>query len=69
MSTWRPITQTSPPWDGKLVLVWQKQGGTWISGRFKDSKGYGGDWYLGGHRFPPIYWMPLPEPPCPETYP
>lgn len=68
LQNWQPVTQTSPPWDGVPVLVWQEQGGIWISGR-KRSKyaGIGFDWYLGERRSPPTHWRPLPKPPHEEA--
>lgn len=60
---WRPITDTSPPWDGVPVLVWRMGDAVWLSGRGVDSRGYGMDWYLGARRFPPTHWMPIPAPP------
>lgn len=67
--SWQPVTPTSPPWDGVPVLVWHAKSGVWVSGRYRDQRGYGQDWYFGQRRcyYPPTHWMPLPEPPIVEN--
>ena len=68
---WQPLA--TAPKDGTRVLLCLNPGGPVVVGwwgpkfsaygvNYKDDWGFGPNWNQ-RFRFPPIYWMPLPEPP------
>ena len=57
MCEWKRVSDTSPPWDGKKIVVWNKTNEEWISARTTEH-----DWHLFGRK-PPTHWLPLPKTP------